>query len=715
MSTMNLSWEDQVIRKSGLKAQQVKATLALFEEGHSLPFVARYRRQVTGDLSELQLRDIYKLMGEEKELARKKEAYLKDFEEKGILKESLRRLVHGASDLSELMEITKPYRETRKTRADKGREAGFGDLADAIWANRGEWPRNFRGKLPRTDEEKDFVRDILAEEIARDERLFPVLENAVAKGEFQSRLKRGAKDEEGLFQDYHEFSMPVFRLKPHQILAVQRGVQQGILSQGFQPLSLDERRLLRTLDIHRPHQVIEEALEDSLKRLMIPSRERLVHQRLLDEARERSMSVFGRNVRSAMLAPPNQAQAVLALDPGYAAGCKGAITDGFGKLLEIFTIFPHQPRNQMQEALKLMQKLCEKHHVDLLVLGNGTASRETRELLETLRKSLKKDLRILTISEAGASVWSATEAAAKEFPDLKPVERGSISIARRALDPLAESVRIPPEALGVGMYQHDLPENRLRERLRQEVESAAAFAGANPNSASEELLTCIPGIGPVLAKRILQTRDETGGFQSRKDLSKVKGLGAKTLEQCIGFLRIPQSREALDQTGVHPQDYALARKILKSCNLKPEDLGEISSMQVLKQANLDSLKIEEGEYQVESVRRLLSSGMRDPRMVFAVDSEPGPRPTELESLRPGTPTWGVIRNIVDFGAFVDMGLKRDGLLHRSKVCKGNQQVEDVLSLGALVHVIVEEVDQRRGRISLSLEKPLQNAGDEQWL
>jgi uncharacterized protein len=647
---------EQLAQRLQIPAKQVAPTVKLLEEGNTLPFIARYRKEVTGGLDEEQIRQLEAEWKSLKNLEERRQSILQTLQDQ--LTPELRKKFEEAQTLTALEDLYLPYRPKRKTRATIARERGLEPLARLI-------QRHAPIGNP-SPEELAGAQDILAEEMAETPEIrSAVREKALRFGKLKSKRAKG-EDEKQVYAHYYSFEQPVAQLKAHQILALDRGEKEKVLSLD---LVLEERDWRPPVwNACRPRNAqYQEALEDGVKRLLLPAIERDVRRELTEYAQRNAIASFATNLRGLLTIPPLNGYVVLGLDPGFRTGCKLAVVDPTGKVLDTDVIYLHQENN----ALKTLAQLCQKHRVNLIAIGNGTASRESEQLTATFLKS-HNEIKYLMVSEAGASVYSASSLARAELPDLDVSLRGAVSIARRVQDPLAELVKIEPKSIGVGMYQHDLEEKELDSALAGTIESVVNQVGVDLNTASPALLAHVAGIGPKLAEKVVAHRNQNGAFKNRAQLKKVGGFGPKAFEQSAGFLRVRGGDEPLDTSAIHPESYAIARALLKN----PDQ------------------KLEVGEFTRQDILEQLRRPGRDPR-----DDLPPPLLRQdvlsLDDLTPGLVLHGTVRNVVDFGAFVDLGVKQDGLLHRSQLPRGER-----LSVGQVIEVEVIEFDRQRGRISL---------------
>lgn len=695
----------------GVQTGQISAVIDLLDEGSTIPFIARYRKEKTGSLDEEQLRRAQEAIERLRTLDERRDAILASIEEQGKLTEDLRAQLEAAEMLSTLEDLYQPYRPKRRTRAMIARERGLEGLAEMILKQ----PRD--GTTP-----EEAARDYLTDEVpsvedalagARDIVAETISDHAEVRG--QTRLKAlqfgvltaekipDSDDPRAVYEVYYAFESRVDRLRPHQVLAMDRGETEKILRV---KISVPERDWQIAVlayfraDTRSPfHPQFILAMQDSADRLLLPAIERDVRRQLTETAQSHAIRVFASNLKALLLQPPLAGQVVLGIDPGFRTGCKVAVVDPQGKLLDTGTIYPHEPQNRLEESLKVLAALVEKYHVTLITIGNGTASRETEALAARLIRSLPH-VRYLIVNEAGASVYSASPLARAELPGLDVSLRGAVSIARRAQDPMAELVKIDPKSIGVGMYQHDVDQTQLGKALESVVEEVVNRVGVDLNSASPALLTHISGIGPKLAERIVAYRDEHGVFRKREDLRKVSGLGPKSFEQCAGFLRIRNGDQPLDASAIHPESYPVAARVMDLAGfdfLASMDERQKQITELLSAGSMAELAdmVGCGVPTLQDILEQLARPGRDPRSDL-------PLPIlrsdvlKMEDLVVGLQMKGTIRNVVDFGAFVDIGVKQDGLLHRTQIPAGT-----VLQPGDIIQVEILKVEIDRGRISLA--------------
>nr|WP_230986885.1 Tex family protein [Cohnella fermenti] len=708
----------QIAAELGLKSGQVRTVAALFDEGNTIPFIARYRKEMTGELDENQLRAIEERRHYLKQLEDRKNEVVRLIEEQGKLTPELEAAIRKSAKLQEVEDLYRPYRQKRKTRASVAKEKGLEPLAEWLrsqprqgspLAEAARYVNEEKG-VATAEEALQGAMDIVAEIIADDADIRKRVRRYTWEyGILQSK----AKDEnaESVYEMYYKYSEPLKRLPPHRVLAMNRGEREDVLAIGIE-LQTDRlmeelrRRILRGPSAAA--ETLEAVIEDAYKRLIAPSIERELRGELTGKAEEHAIGIFSENLRNLLLQAPVKGAVVLGVDPAYRTGCKLAVVDETGKLLEVAVSYPTPPHNKKAEAEALFRRLIAQYGVTLIVVGNGTASRETEQFVVGVIKGMpERKLQYLIVNEAGASVYSASKLAQEEFPDLDVAERSAVSIARRLQDPLAELVKIEPKAIGVGQYQHDVTQKRLEESLGGVVESAVNHVGVDVNTASPSLLSYVSGINGTLAKNIVKAREENGKFTDRKQLQKVPRLGAKTYEQCIGFLRITDGANPLDKTPIHPESYKVVDRLFKELKLKPDAIGTAELRSKLDAFGLveTAAKLEVGEPTLRDIVDSLLRPGRDPRdelpqPIFHTDV------LDIEDLKPGMELSGTVRNVVDFGAFVDIGIKNDGLVHVSQL--SNRFVKhstEVVAVGDTVKVWVIGVDLKKGRVSLTMKGP----------
>lgn len=701
----------------GLQRTQVEKTVALFDEGDTVPFVARYRKEVTGGLDDERLAEFRERLDQLRRLQERQETILHSIEEQGKLTPDLAESIEQAETLQQIEDLYLPYKPRRRTRAQIAREAGLEPMAgwileQAIFdAPRDEAAGPYLSEaFPTPDEAWQGARDIVAEVVSDDARCRDTARQMTwAGGSLASTVIDAAVDEKQTYTLYYEFAARLQAIKPHQVLAISRGEAEEALRVG---LEIDEgaisAALLRLYPSDRRSSLSEDlrlAVIDAYDRLIGPAIEREVRRDLKQWADEHAINVFATNLRNLLLIPPLKGATVLGIDPGYRTGCKLAIVDPTGKTIHTGIIYPHEPQRQWQESLRELSHLVKKHKITLLAIGNGTASRETEELAAQLIAG-GSPVRYLMVSEAGASVYSASALARAELPGMDVSLRGAVSIARRAQDPLAELVKIDPKSIGIGMYQHDVDQAALANSLAWVTESVVNTVGVDANTASPSLLSYVAGVGPKLAEKIVAHRNSKGAFKDRKSILKVGGMGDKTFQQAAGFLRVPGGVNILDNTGVHPESYPTVASLLKLLGLSLDDpqlAARLAEAQATHRLEELAEMVGAGALTLADIFADLQRPGRDPR-----DEAPPPILREdvlkIEDLRPGMRLKGTVRNVVDFGAFVDIGVKEDGLIHVSEMADRRVgSPYEIVSVGDVVDVRVLNIDMARGRIGLSLK------------
>ncbi len=705
-----MSIDQTIARLINLTPKSVSAVIKLLDGGDTIPFIARYRKEATGGLDEIQLRRIREELSRLRALAERRETILKTIREQDKLTPELEQAVREADTRTALEDLYQPFKPRRVTRADQARRRGLQGLGELILTqpvdglHPQEEVRSYLSEEVETPAEAwQGARDIAAEKISEHPGVRGQIRGkAQLHADLISSKKADAEDPREVYRTYYQFKSRVDRLQSHQVLALNRGEEEGILKIS---LEIPERDWRRAVAAHFPIDPssayadhLRQAGEDAAARLLLPAIVRDVRRSLTEKAEEEAIAVFASNLRALLLQPPLAGQTVLGMDPGFRTGCKTAVVDPTGKVLDTATIYPAPPRSDLERARKVLDRLIQTHEVSLIAIGNGTASRETELFVADLIGRYEQ-LSYLIVSEAGASVYSASELAGRELPELDVSLRGAVSIARRVQDPLAELVKIDPRSIGVGMYQHDVNQKRLNQKLEEVVESVVNQVGVDLNTASPVLLTHVSGIGPALGDRIVEHRDGQGPFCSRRELLDVQGLGAKTYQLAAGFVRVPGGTEPLDDTAIHPESYPAARQVLRLAGIEagdPPDQKRKALQQLSRKKTAQTLAAELhiGVPTLVDIFQQLAAPGRDPR-------EDLPKPVlrrdvlKMEDLVEGLELQGTVRNVVAFGAFIDIGVKQDGLLHRSQIPKGAAiQVGDVLPVRVL------NVDPERGRIGL---------------
>lgn len=713
--------EERLVKELGISLKHVQNVITLLDEGNTVPFIARYRKEQTGAMTDEVLRKFFERLNYLRNLKERKEAVLKSIDEQGKLTEEIVKALEVSETLTEVEDIYRPFKQKKRTRATIALEKGLKPLAEVILE--GDFKGNIEEEASKyIDEEKKVLSsedaingalDIIAEMIS-DEASYRkwIRELTVREGKLETK---GSSEESTPYEMYYEYSEEVSKIPPHRILAINRGEKEKILSVKInvneeKVLSYLENKILKKNDITDKYLLL--AIKDSYKRLIFPSIEREVRSELTDKGEEGAILVFKENLKSLLMQPPIKGKVVMGFDPGFRTGCKVAVLDSTGKFLEKATVYPTLPRNDVNGTKKVLKELINKYDVEVISLGNGTASRESEEviseMISEIKKETGKELVYVIVSESGASVYSASELATKEYPDLDVTIRGAISIGRRLQDPMAELVKIEPKALGVGQYQHDVTPKRLDESLTGVVEDSVNKVGVDLNTATPSLLTYVAGINSAIANNIVAYRDEVGGFSSRKELLKVKRLGQKAFEQCAGFLRVMESKEPLDNTSVHPESYNITKKLIEMLGYTKEDLKNRKLDDINERVSEKGLsniikELEVGEITLKDIIKELQKPGRDPR-------EDMPKPilktgvVDIKDLTSGMILMGTVRNVSDFGAFVDIGVHQDGLVHKSQMA--NRFVKhplDIVKVGDVIQVKIMEVDEKRKRISLTMK------------
>lgn len=709
-----------IAKEQSLSMKQVKSVISLLEDGNTVPFIARYRKEQTGALDEVQIRDIMERWQYIHNLEQRKSEVIRLIDEQGKLTDELNLQIEKAIKLQEVEDLYRPYKQKRRTKATIAKEKGLEALA--LWMLEFPTTGSLEDKAAEfISEEKEVnsfedaingAKDIIAEMVSDDADSRKWIRNETFRtGTIESEVKNKELDEKQVYEMYYQYEEPVQKIVPHRILALNRGEKEDILKVGIKPniewiFSYLQKKWIANEKSFTSKSVME-AIEDGYKRLIQPSIEREIRNELTEKAEEQAIHIFSENLRNLLLQPPLKGKIVLGVDPAYRTGCKLAVVDETGKLLKIDVIYPHPPVSKVKEAKAKFEDILKTYKVEMVAIGNGTASRETEQFVADILKEQKEEIFYIIVNEAGASVYSASDLAREEFPDLHVEERSAASIARRLQDPLAELVKIDPKSVGVGQYQHDVSQKRLSESLTFVVETAVNQVGVNVNTASPSLLQYVSGLSKSVANNIVKKREEEGKFTKREQLKKIPRLGAKTYEQAIGFLRVLDGVEPLDRTGIHPENYKAVKGLLKSLGFSSKDLGTDALRESLAKVDLSTLasELEIGELTLKDIIEALMRPERDPR-----DDLTKPLlkkdVLKLEDLKSGMELQGTVRNVVDFGAFVDVGVKQDGLVHISKL--SNKYVKhplDIVSVGDVVTVWVDSVDVHKGRVSLSMLPP----------
>lgn len=710
---------DQIITEIandlGVKKHQVEVVLTLLSEGNTIPFIARYRKEATGALDEEEIRKINEVYEYQVNLLKRKEDVIRLIDEKGLLTEELKNEILNASKLVEVEDLYRPYKEKKKTKATEAIKNGLEPLADIFmkfpdFGTLDSICQNFLTEQVKTVADAvQGAKYIIAERISDDAKYRKAIRDYVYhNGVLISKKKKNAEDEKGVYEMYYDYSEKVSRMKPHRVLAVNRGEKEGVLSVSLDVNQEDITSYLERKIIKNPKSFvvdeIKDAIKDSLKRLIYPSVEREIRADLKEVGEEDAIQNFSHNVEHLLLTPPMKEKVVMGFDPAFRTGCKLAVLDGTGKVLDIAVIYPTEPHNDFEGSKKVLLDLIDRYQVDVIAIGNGTASRESEAFVAACIKEAKRKVEYIIVSEAGASVYSASPLAISEFPDLTVEKRSAISIGRRLQDALSELVKIDPKSIGVGLYQHDVQQKRLDESLDFVVTKTVNRVGVNINTASSSLLKYVSGLTKKAIDAILAYRDQFGKFLNRDEVKKVKGITPKVYEQAIGFLRIEGGDHPLDRTSIHPDNYKQAESILKELGFSANDIGTDALKNALKDFDYNSYmeKLGIDRYTLEDIIKAFLEPNRDPR-----DDMPKPllraEILHLEDLHVGEKLQGTVRNVVDFGAFIDVGLHDDGLVHISKISKSYiKHPSDILSVGDIVDCYVIGIDLKKQKLSLSL-------------
>ncbi|EGP4873680.1 RNA-binding transcriptional accessory protein [Enterococcus faecium] len=713
----------QLVQKelSDYRPKQLTTVLNLLNEGNTVPFIARYRKEMTGSLDEVQIREIEERYAYLENLEKRKNEVIRLIDEQGKLTPELETEITQSVKMQQVEDLYRPYKQKRRTKATIAKEKGLEPLAlwlmqltDGEVQSEAEKYIDKEKEVSSAEEALQGAHEIIAEQVSDNAKFRTWIRSyTYNKGMYVSQVKDEQADEKGVYEMYYDFAEPVHKMVSHRILATNRGEKEEVLKVFLQ---VDEAAILAYLDrqlVKNPaspsSSFVREAYQDSYKRFIQPAIERELRNELTEKADEQAIAIFGENLRNLLLQPPLKGKVVLGFDPAYRTGCKLAVVDATGKVLAIEVIYPHKPAAQAKReaAGPAFIQLINKYQVDMVAIGNGTASRESELFVAEQLKSADHKAYYAIVNEAGASVYSASEIARKEFPHLQVEERSAVSIARRLQDPLAELVKIDPKAVGVGQYQHDVSQKRLAEQLDFVVETAVNQVGVDVNTASPQLLQHISGLNKTTAQNIVSYREENGEFTARTQLKKVPRLGPKAYEQAIGFLRVPGGKNILDNTGIHPESYSIAKDILMTVHLSEKELGTEEAVKKLTRLSAEKLaeSLSVGEETLADILAGLTQPGRDMR-----DEMPAPLlrtdVLSMEDLKPGMELTGTVRNVIDFGAFVDIGVKQDGLVHISKLSKKFvKHPTDVVSVGDIVTVWIEQVDTKKGRISLTMLSP----------
>ena len=711
---MNEDIIKQIALELNIRVEQVKSTLKMLEDGNTIPFIARYRKEVTGNLDEEQIRSISEVYEYQVNLLKRKEDVIRLIDEKDLLTDKIKTEVMNASKLVEVEDLYRPYKEKKKTKATEAIKNGLEGLAKIILS----FPKElyavdkFLNDNVKTKEEAlEGAKYIIAEYISDNAYYRKWIRNDIYNNsKIVTKKKKNAVDEKKVYEMYYDYSEDVKYIKPHRVLAVNRGEKEGVLSVSLEYnkeyiYNYLEKKLIKD-ENSECATYVKDAIVDSYKRLIGPSVEREIRSELTEKSEEGAIEVFAKNLENYLLTPPMKDKMILGLDPAYRTGCKLAVIDYTGQMLDIKVIYPHEPKNDFEGSKKIVLDLIDKYNIDVIAIGNGTASRESETFIANVIKDAKRSVSYIIVNEAGASVYSASKLAIEEFPNLHVEERSAISIARRLQDPLSELVKIDSKSIGVGQYQHDVKEKNLNEALDFVVSKSVNNVGVNINTASASILKYISGLTKKSIEKIIDFRNKNGRFNSRNELIDNKILSAKAYEQSIGFMRVLDGSNPLDKTSIHPESYNKTTKLLESIGMNYDSLGTEDLILKLDNINIDdySKKLDIDIYTLEDIINSLKKPNRDPRDDFdkpILKSDV----LHIEDLKKGMELEGTVRNVVDFGAFIDIGIKNDGLVHISKITdRYIKHPSEVLSVGDIVTCYVDEVFLDKGKVALSLIK-----------
>ena len=711
---MNEDIIKQIALELNIRVEQVKSTLKMLEDGNTIPFIARYRKEVTGNLDEEQIRSISEVYEYQVNLLKRKEDVIRLIDEKGLLTDKIKTEVMNASKLVEVEDLYRPYKEKKKTKATEAIKNGLEGLAKIILS----FPKElyavdkFLNDNVKTKEDAiEGAKYIIAEYISDNAYYRKWIRNDIYNNsKIVTKKKKNAVDEKKVYEMYYDYSEDVKYIKPHRVLAVNRGEKEGVLSVSLEYnkeyiYNYLEKKLIKN-ENSECVVYVKDAIVDSYKRLIGPSVEREIRSELTEKSEEGAIEVFAKNLENYLLTPPMKDKMILGLDPAYRTGCKLAVIDYTGQMLDIKVIYPHEPKNDFEGSKKIVLDLIDKYNIDVIAIGNGTASRESETFIANVIKDAKRSVSYIIVNEAGASVYSASKLAIEEFPNLHVEERSAISIARRLQDPLSELVKIDSKSIGVGQYQHDVKEKNLNEALDFVVSKSVNNVGVNINTASASILKYISGLTKKSIEKIIDFRNKNGRFNSRKELIDNKILSDKAYEQSIGFMRVLDGSNPLDKTSIHPESYNKTTKLLESIGMNYDSLGTEELISKLDNINIDdySKKLDIDIYTLEDIINSLKKPNRDPRDDFdkpILKSDV----LHIEDLKKGMELEGTVRNVVDFGAFIDIGIKNDGLVHISKITdRYIKHPSEVLSVGDIVTCYVDEVFLDKGKVALSLIK-----------
>ena len=714
---MDNSLIETIVSKYQFSEKQIKAVLKLLKENNTVPFIARYRKEATGGLDEVEIKQINDEYNYMLNLQKRKEEVIHNINQQGLLTSELKRDILTQTKLQRVEDLYRPYKQKKKTRATEAKRKGLEDLADWFSQSKLDSKIEDKARLFLNDEVTTIedaiegAKDIIAERISDNPQYrSKILKDVYNQGLIVSSKKKKAEDEKQTFSMYYDYNEPIKRIANHRVLAMNRGEKEKVLSIKIDFDTTRIQRKIENVEIKTQNEAtpfIKEAIQDSLKRLILPSIEREIRGDLTQNAESHAIDVFSENLRNLLLQPPMKGKQILGVDPAFRTGCKLAVVNPFGTFIAKGVIYPHPPISKVESAEKELVKMISDYDIELLAIGNGTASRETEQFVARVIKKYQLQAQFIIVNEAGASVYSASEIARQEFPDFQVEERSAVSIGRRVQDPLSELVKIDPKSIGVGQYQHDVNQKDLSSALTFVVETAVNQVGVDVNTASKSLLQYVSGLTSTIAQNIIDYREENGPIKHHKEISRIKRLGAKTFEQSIGFLRIVDGKEPLDNTAIHPESYDVAYRMLHQLDLTAQDIGSVKLKNTLSNVNISTLvsQLNIGEPTLKDIIQSLIAPNRDPRDEFETPILKSDV-LSIEDLSKGMKLNGTVRNVVDFGAFVDIGVKQDGLVHISKLSKKFvKNPMDMISVGDIVEVWILDIDENKGKVSLTMVDP----------
>ncbi|PTK90311.1 RNA-binding transcriptional accessory protein [Staphylococcus gallinarum] len=705
--------------KYNFTTQQINAVLSLLEDKNTVPFIARYRKEQTGGLDEVEIKQIddeYQYMVN---LQKRKEEVINNINEQGLLTNELKQDILKQTKLQRVEDLYRPFKQKKKTRATEAKRKGLEPLA--IWLKQPKLTESIESKAQQfiNEEVKDTsaaiqgAQDIIAEHISDEPKYRKkILKDTYMYGQLVTQKKKNAEDEKEIFSMYYDYSEPIKKIANHRVLAINRGEKEKVISVKLEMDITGIENYIRKYEVTAEHEGTEfivDAVKDSLKRLIMPSIEREIRGDLTEKAEAHAIDVFSENLRNLLLQPPMKGKQILGVDPAFRTGCKLAVINPFGTFIAKGVMYPHPPVNKVEAAEKTFLKYVKDYDVELIAIGNGTASRETEQFVANMIQTHNLNVQFIIVNEAGASVYSASEIARSEFPDFQVEERSAVSIGRRVQDPLSELVKIDPKSIGVGQYQHDVNQKQLEGALTFVVETAVNQVGVDVNTASKSLLQYVSGLSASIAQNIIDYREENGAIKHNKEIAKVKRLGAKTFEQSIGFLRIVDGQEPLDNTSIHPESYEVTYQLLNELNLSTDDLGTDNLKEAINKIDIGEIatRLNIGEPTLEDITKSLIAPNRDPRDAYETPILKSDV-LSIKDLSKNMKLSGTVRNVVDFGAFIDIGVKQDGLVHVSKLSKKFvKNPMDIVSVGDIVDVWILDIDEKKGKVSLTMIDPVE--------